>query len=303
MDGHDVLVIDTDFRGMTTTSWVTPDGEVLREESPIGWELIREPQAQALATTGATTPALDLLSTLAVPIDRTLEDLERVTRLVWLVEGADADDVMRERPWQAVVPPEQLTVRYRTDVPEGPWCLIELRRPTPPAPTDASPPTWTQRYQRPSPFVQSEDARVQALARRIVGTIRDPWQQAVALTQWVHRALAKRLTVGLPSAVDVLVSKSGDCHEHTILWTALARSLGLPTRMVAGLVYYDGRLYYHAWPEVWVDGWLPADPTLGQVLADATHLGLIEAENEHLLSLGQFVGQLRVTVLEVEHEK
>ena len=72
--------------------------------------------------------------------------------------------------------------------------------------------------------------------------------------------------------------------------------------MVAGLVYYEGRLYYHAWPEVWIDGWVPTDPTLGQLVADATHVGLIEAESEELVGLGQFVGQLRVAVLEVAGE-
>ena len=112
--------------------------------------------------------------------------------------------------------------------------------------------------------------------------------------------LTKRLTVGLPSALDVLATLAGDCHEHTVLFTALARSLGLPTRMVAGLVYWQGQLYYHAWPEVWVGLWLPTDPTLGQPVADVTHLGLVEAENESLIALGQFIGKLRVHVLNEE---
>ena len=46
--------------------------------------------------------------------------------------------------------------------------------------------------------------------------------------------------------------------------------------------------------------WVPTDPTLGQPLADATHLGLVEAEDERLVALGQFVGQLRVQALDVE---
>ena len=71
--------------------------------------------------------------------------------------------------------------------------------------------------------------------------------------------------------------------------------------MVAGLVYYDGRLFYHAWPEVWLgSAWIPTDPTLGQPLADATHLGLVEAEDERLIALGQFIGQPRVSVLALE---
>jgi transglutaminase-like putative cysteine protease len=159
-----------------------------------------------------------------------------------------------------------------------------------------------ERYRRPSLFVQSDDARIIAKAAEIVGPRTDPWEQTVALNQWVFSTLAKRLTVGLPSAVDVLLAPAGDCHEHTVLFTALARSLALPTRMVAGLVSWQGRLFYHAWPEVWIGQWIPTDPTLGQLIADATHLGLTEAENEQLIALGQFIGKLRVQVVAVVRE-
>jgi transglutaminase-like putative cysteine protease len=155
---------------------------------------------------------------------------------------------------------------------------------------------------------------VRATARQIVGDETDPWRQAQALEAWVHQTLAKRMTIGLPSTLDVLAMRVGDCHEHTVLFTGLARSLGLSTRMLAGLVYQGGpgppravagagRFYYHAWPEVWINGvWLPLDPTLGQPLADATHLGLLEAEGEELLALGRLVGRLSVQVVEADNE-
>jgi len=160
-----------------------------------------------------------------------------------------------------------------------------------------------ERYRRPSLFVQSDDARIIAKAAEIAGPRTDPWEQTAALNRWVFSTLTKRLTVGLPSAVDILFTPSGDCHEHTVLFTALARSRGLPTRMVAGLVSWEGRLFYHAWPEVWIGQWIPTDPTLGQRVADATHLGLTEAENEQLIALGQFIGKLRVQVVDVARDE
>lgn len=301
LDGQDVLRIETDFRGMTTTSWVTPDGEVLREESPLGWELIRESQEEALKPSSGAS-ATDLLSAVAVPIDRPLPHPERVTRLVYLVAGMAPEDAVVDHPWQRVLPPEALA-RYGVAPPTGSWCLLELRRPTAPPPSSTSAiPNAVERYGQPSFFVQSDDPRIQAKSREILETITDRWQQVEALNAWVYQTLAKRLTVGLPSATDVLASRAGDCHEHTVLFTALARSAGLPTRMIAGLVYYDGRLYYHAWPEVWFGAWIPVDPTFGQIPADATHLALLGAENEDLLSLRQFIGQLRIQVLEVQEE-
>jgi transglutaminase-like putative cysteine protease len=301
VQGQAALVIDTTIHGLTTTSWVTPTGEVLREQSPLGWELVREAQEQAVQL-AADIPPLDLLSTTAVPFNRSVASPERVTRLVCLVQGISAEALSLQRPWQRLLPPERLAA-YRVESPQGAWCLLELTRaaaPDPAAPGAMDP--ALDRYRRPSPFVPSDHPLIRARAAAIAGSQAAPWPRALAINQWVHSTLTKRLTVGLPSALDVLHSLSGDCHEHTLLFTALARSAGLPTRMTAGLAYYGGQLYYHAWPEVWVGGWVPMDPTLGQPIADALHLGLVEAEAETLIALGQFVGQLRLDVLELEEE-
>ncbi len=56
----------------------------------------------------------------------------------------------------------------------------------------------------------------------------------------------------------------------------LARSLGLPTREVTGLLYLgdDIRAFGgHAWNEVALDGyWQPVDATWGEVDINATHI-------------------------------
>jgi len=296
VDGRQALVIEADVRGLTTTSWVTPDGEVLKETSPLGWELRRESMEDALRL--PARPSLpDLLSAAAVPVDRPLEEPERIGRLTLLFEGLDAEAIAIQRPWQQALSPDRAG-----DVPQpppSPWCLVQLERPAFGNPA-ADVPAAIERYRRPSPFVQSDDARIKAQAASILGARSDRWEQLVAIHQWVHRTMRKRLTVGLPSAVDILATPEGDCHEHTVLFTALARSAGFPTRMVAGLVYWQGAFFYHAWPEVWLGTWIPMDPTLGQLLADATHVGFSEAENEALLTLGRFVGRLRARVLAVE---
>ena len=294
LDGREALVVETDVGGMATTSWVTPEGEVLKEVSPLGWELRQESMAQALKGLSAQAPTTDLLAATSVPVDQPLENPEGIAQLVLLVEGERS---MIQTPWQTILPSERLA-EYQRAPPQGAWCLIQLRRPTLSEATPAVPET-VKRYQRPSPFVQSDDPRLIAKAKEVVGGETDPWKQVALLNHWVFSTVTKRLTIGLPSAVDVLITPVGDCHEHTVFFTALARSLGIPTRMIAGLVYQHGRLFYHAWPEVWVGEWIPIDPTLGQPLADVTHLGLIEAENENLIALGQFVGKLRVHVLSV----
>jgi transglutaminase-like putative cysteine protease len=104
--------------------------------------------------------------------------------------------------------------------------------------------------------------------------------------------------VSIPSALEVLSRREGDCNEHTTLYTALARAAGIPTRMAAGIVYMENGFYYHAWPEVWLDGWVPIDPTFNQFPADATHIRFVTGNLDRQSDIIKLVGKLRVNVLE-----
>ncbi len=302
LENRETLVVETDVSGMTTTTWVTPEGDVLKETSPLGWELRQEPRETALQRIAELSPALDLISAAAVPLDQPLEHPETITRMTLLMEGVDQDSLAVRHAGQILLPPTSLP-QPMSPPPHAPWCVMRFEPQAMPRRQDADAATApAPRYQHASLFVQSTDARIVATARDIVGSRTDRWEQVIALNEWVHRTVVKRFTVGLPSAVDILANPVGDCHEHTVLFTALARSLGIPTRMVAGVVYQHGQFYYHAWPEVWVGYWLATDPTLGQLIADVTHVGLTEAEDERLIMLGQFIGTLRFRVLEVVHD-
>jgi transglutaminase-like putative cysteine protease len=114
----------------------------------------------------------------------------------------------------------------------------------------------------------------------------------------VYDTLEKDVTLSVPSALQVLDAREGDCNEHTVLYVALARSLGLPARTAAGLVHVGGRFYYHAWPEVWLDErWVAVDPTLGQFPADASHLRFLVGGLARQVELIRLIGRLRLEVL------
>ena len=87
-----------------------------------------------------------------------------------------------------------------------------------------------------------------------------------------------------------------------MLFTALARAANLPTRIAIGLVWSDdlGAFYYHAWPEIYIDGWLWMDPTLGQPLADATHIKLLNGGIESWMGILPLNNQLEIEILEID---
>src|SRR5262249_61456234 len=99
--------------------------------------------------------------------------------------------------------------------------------------------------------------------------------------------------------LQVLRARGGDCNDHTQLFVALARAIGVPTRFVAGLAYVDGKFYYHAWPEVLLTGWVAVDPTFGQFPADAGHLRFVIGGLTRQTELLRLMGNLEIQVLDV----
>ena len=87
-----------------------------------------------------------------------------------------------------------------------------------------------------TPFIQSEHPDIVQTARKIAAGSTDASVVARRLHEWVYRELDKDLTLSVPSALQVLEARQGDCNEHTVLYVALARALGLPARTAVGLV-------------------------------------------------------------------
>ena len=287
--------VETEFRGLKTTSWVTDTGEVVREESPLGLMTIRETpeRARGLAVPGRVQA--DLLQAAAVvPAMRGRIDEPRdVRRLRLRLDGAD-------------LPAEELTGAGQTaDATARTGArVIEIVDPRTlvPGPRDAS----VGRYLNPEPLLESDAPEIRAEAELAVRGAADDRGRAERLTRYVNGLLDKKPTVSLPSAREVLRTKVGDCNEHTALFVAMARSIGMPARIAVGLVFMHGAFYYHAWPEVYISEktgtgfWLPVDPTLNQYPADATHVRLTRGGLDKQAVVLPLIGRLKMTVLDVE---
>lgn len=137
------------------------------------------------------------------------------------------------------------------------------------------------------------------LARQITAGETAPAAKVAKLVAWVAANIKDAVTDS-PSPLDTLTTRSGNCQSHARLYTALARSAGIPTRFVSGLVYVAERGFlYHSWAESYVDGWRPVDPTFGQVPADASHIVLLEGESpESMAPVAGIVGRLSARTME-----
>ncbi len=147
------------------------------------------------------------------------------------------------------------------------------------------------------PLLQSNDIAIVQKAIAITGLERDARRVAEKLNRWVYDSLAKEVTFSVPNALQVLRTRRGDCNEHTQLYVALARAVGIPARIATGLAYVRGKFYYHAWPEVWLDDWVPVDPTFGQFPADAAHLRFVVGGLARQAELLRLIGNLDIKTL------
>lgn len=283
------------FGGVRVESWVDEDGRILRAESGMGfsmekteYELAR--QAQEDSRLASTSPVdEDVILSTAVQSNVDFDDVAIHDEIRFRLSGVDLEGyqldggrqtlrgdtlIIRRENWDALDPGYDL-----------PYPYMDLRSAL-----------------EPEPLIQSDDERIVRRAREITGR-RTQWSQrpkdvARQLTTAVYTMLEKDITFSVPNAVQVLETLQGDCNEHTVLYVAMARALGLPARTAVGLVYVNGAFFYHAWPEVWLDEWVAVDPTFGQYPADASHIRFVTGGLAQQVEIVRLIGNLDIEVLD-----
>ncbi|MCE5277664.1 MAG: transglutaminase-like domain-containing protein [Planctomycetaceae bacterium] len=137
---------------------------------------------------------------------------------------------------------------------------------------------------KPTEYLQCNEPKVKALARKAVGKAGDAASAARNIEQYVRAYIKKKdLSVGYATAAEVVDSRQGDCTEHAVLAAALCRASGIPARVAVGLGYMPvmGKMRDvfapHAWFCVLVDGkWIGMDAALDGF--DTRHITLAESD-------------------------
>lgn len=286
--------VSQSYGGISLESWIDEQGNIVSATSPVGFRMERTAFEIAVEnyrverrrglTLGAS--GSDIISTTAIAANVRLEP-EALAQLRVRIGNVSLQGFDLGGGRQRLA---------------GDTLIVTRENPRPPfydarLPLASASDTAIAAALQSEPLVQSDDPQILAQARRIAGGERRAGAVAELLVRWVHDNLEKKITVSVPSAVQVLETRSGDCNEHTVLYVALARALGLPARTAAGVVYLRGQFYYHAWPEVWLGQWVAVDPTFGQFPADAAHLRFVIGGLARQVELIRLIGRLQLTVV------
>jgi hypothetical protein len=287
-NGEEAWWIKSSFNGIETRSLVTTTGDILRQEGAMGISMVRMTAAEAQKL-DSNEEIVDLISLSAVNFKGKIKNPREIKELHLKIEGVHLDKILNTPPLQttnqSIV---SIVIPSLNDLPSKP--IADKTH---------------SKYLESSLTIPSNNLQIIQKAEEIINTSTNRVQAVQQINQFVFDYMEKIPVIGVPNGLSSLKNGQGDCNEHTALFVSLARSVGIPTKIVSGVVYSDrtgpvGQFYYHAWPEVLLDEniWVPVDPTFGQVPADATHLKLVEGDLEHQVEIMAFIGQLKLERVE-----
>lgn len=161
-----------------------------------------------------------------------------------------------------------------------------------------------QEYLEETPYCEVNDPVVKQRGLDVTRNSRTVLEAIRDLALWTNAYLEYDTTYwgDILTATEALALRKGVCDEFTNVYTAMARSLGIPTRIVTGVVYTGSQWQRHAWAESRVgDEWVPVDATFSEVgLVNALHIKLYSAPSYLFYQFPQSLEDVRVLDFTVE---
>lgn len=269
------------FKGVTQVAWVGEHGEVIKEKGILGISLEKTTRDHALFGL-AFESSQDLTILASVPSNVPLTNTDMLTRLEVEISGIPYDHLHGGR--------QSLNGNL----------LIINKESLPDVSTDYGSNGLNEpqiKFLEPSPFIESDHPTIRNLVKKIVAADETPLKKTIKLVNWINKNIEKRPVLSLPDALAVIENGAGDCNEHAVLLAALARAAGIPAKIEAGLVYLNGRFYYHAWNLLYLGKWITVDSLFGQIPADVTHIRFSSGALKQQLDLISIIGKIQLKIV------
>lgn len=308
----DAYRLELNFKGYKSTAWINKDGDIFKEKmqvAGISFTSVREKREDAtnmsfVAEDVRNEPKADVTDLIKLSSIKTkppISNPQDVTSMKIELTGAKEDDLVFDTEFQQLLEVKENSL------------IVQVKKlnydNAKQATSKGSPPYETtdpdiQNYLKDEPLIQSSHPRIRDKALEITAGSKTEWEACHAIALWLYREIDKEIRVTIPSALELLNTMKGDCNEHSTLFAALARSIGIPAKICAGLVYQDDGFYYHAWNEVNIGGkWYPIDSTLNRIEMDAAHIKLAEGSLEAQVEIAKLIGMLGVNILELKYNE
>jgi len=123
-------------------------------------------------------------------------------------------------------------------------------------------------YTQSERFIEATDQQIVEIANQVADGETNPYLLARRFYDYVvDTASYELLGEGLRGAKALVETGVGECGDYSALFCALCRTVGIPARPVVGYWAISGIEQTHCWAEFYVEpfGWIPVDPTVGQL--------------------------------------
>lgn len=94
------------------------------------------------------------------------------------------------------------------------------------------PPSNLNTFLRPSPYIESKDKRIIAIAESLWDESLTGWAQVEKNFRWVRENIEYKFDRTIRSCLEALDNKQGDCEELSSMFIAICRAQGIPARAV-----------------------------------------------------------------------
>ncbi|MBU1862510.1 MAG: transglutaminase-like domain-containing protein [Candidatus Omnitrophica bacterium] len=283
------IIIRTENK-LEATAWADEGGQIIKVELPFRLVMVQEPVLRATDLDLDAITDIDFYSEVAIPAQIVPSVDAPVHYLKVKMNGVMFDEKELQNTHQTITHDGEAVI-CEIEAP----AIIDTQTKTIEAVNDLFP-----QYRGETSFIQSYHPTIIKHANRIIGQEKNALKAVRLLSEWVFSTIEQKPTISVPSAVEVLEKRSGDCNEIAILFVALARAAGIPSYPVLGLVYHKGAFFYHSWAYVYVGDWIAIDPTFNQIPADATHIQLMHGSISQYIDLAATMGKLSIEVLEYQ---
>ncbi len=275
------------YPGIQNRFWISNKGFTLREELPQGILVIYEPEEIAKSSIEKER-FFDYLMVPTIKSNQIISEPAKVRRMKVRLSGIDSASFPDLDGGYQTLSGDIVEIRrfYEKELEKESYELPYIGG-------DLQP------YLEPTVWIQSDEPKIKEFSKAAKAGLTDAAKVAGAFTGRMYSWINKQPTARIPTAMDAYKLRIGESLEHTVLYTAMARTIGIPARMAAGLAPIRGLFFFHTWPEVWIGRWVAVDPTRGEWPASAARIRFVTGDMEDLVSFTEIINQIEIEVLEV----
>ncbi len=314
--------VNVNFKGMNSTVWIDKNGQRYKEVSQVSgivFTALRESKEEATdmnfvsddvkgLSTGQPNESVDLIEASRIKSNVQFRNPAAVREMkakLSYKENANSGKTLKENmvfdgSYQSLIEEKEDSVVI--NVKQLDYSPLTGGLPENQPPFEVADESL-QKYLKEEILIQSNNPKVRGKAMEVAGGAKNEWEAVDKIATWLYQNIKKELRATIPSAVEILKTMKGDCNEHSTLLAAMARSIGIPTKIAAGLVYHEDGFYYHAWNELYINGkWWPVDSTLDRIEMDAAHIKMAEGSTDAQADIVNMIGNIDVEVMSYKEQ-